>query len=110
MRRLLPDFMVPYKHYEVEAITDVLDEVITDDPRFNYPSAQTMRRWLLWYLKNENRVEGIFRSVGYRMLGFGEELLFQTSSLLHELRFRTDDWLKITVRLIYNSGNYLLPL
>ena len=50
------------------------------------------------------------RSTGYRVLGFSEELIFDKSCLLDQLRRKTDIWLKITIRFIYNSGQRLLPL
>ena len=95
MRRILPGFMVPYKHYEEEAITDVLDEVITEESPVDFPSVQTMRHWKAWLLFNLNRIEGIFRNIGYTVLCFSEELLFYTGSLLEQLRMRTDRWLTI---------------
>lgn len=110
MRRILPDFMIPYKHYEEEAVIDVLDEVITEESPVDFPSVQTMLHWKAWLLFNRDRIEGIFRNMGYTVLGFSEDLLFDTGSLLGQLRRRTDRWLKITVRFVYNSGSYLLPL
>lgn len=110
MRRLLTDFMVPYKHYEEEAINDVLEEVITEESPVDFPSTQTMRRWIAWLLFNKDRIEGIFRNAGYKILDFGEEFLFNTESLLDQLRLRTDQWFKIMIRFIYNSGHSLLPL
>ena len=109
MRRLLPDFMVPNKHYEKEAIQDVLDEVITEESPVDYPSIQTMRRWIAWLAANAGRIEGLFRSVGYRILCFTEELLFSTGSLLAHLKHDTDEWFGITIRFIYNSGYRLMP-
>ena len=109
-RRLLPDFMVPYKHYEEEAVSDVLDEIITEESPVDFPSVQTMRHWKAWLLLNRDRRESFFRSTGYRVLGFSEELIFDKSCLLDQLRRKTDIWLKITIRFIYNSGQRLLPL
>ena len=110
MRRLLPDFMAPHKHYEEKAISDVLEEVITEESPVDYPSIQTMRRWIAWLALNADRIECILRSVGYRLLGFGEELLFYEGSLLEQLRTKTDQWLKIILRFVYNSGYSLIPL
>lgn len=110
MRRLLTDFMVPCKHYEEEAITDVLEEVITEESPVDCPSIQTMRRWIAWLLFNKERIEGIFRNTGYKILGFDEEFLFSTKSLLEQLRLRTDQWFKIMIRIVYNNGQRLLPL
>lgn len=110
MCRMLPASMVPFKHYEEEVISKVLDEKITEDSPVDFPSVQTMRRWIAWLTKNTDRIEGLFRAVGYQILGYSEELLFSTGSLLTQLRTKTKQWLKITIRLIYNSGHSLLPL
>ena len=110
MCRLLPDFMVPYKHYEAEAVSDVLDEVITEESPIDCPSIQTMRLWKAWLYFNKARIEGLFRGIGYRVLGFSEELMFDTGCLLDQLRRNADHWLKITIRFVYNSGYRLLPL
>ena len=51
----LPDCLVPYKHYEAEVIAGVLDEVILPDDldSEDYPSFNTMLRWLQWFRENE---------------------------------------------------------
>lgn len=108
--RLLPDFMVPFKHYEQEAILDVLDEVITEEDSVDCPSAQTMRRWIAWLAANLERIEGVFRSIGCNVLEFSEDLLFSKVSLLEHLRQKSDQWLRTTVRFIYNSGYQLIPI
>ena len=43
----LPDCLVPYKHYETEVISGVLDKIITpeDLDSEDYPSFGTMFRW-----------------------------------------------------------------
>ena len=53
--RVLPDFLAPFKHYNVDIIMDVIDGRITsDDPEYEmYPCEQTMRRWKKWFLQNE---------------------------------------------------------
>ena len=38
------------------------------------PCEQTMERWRKWLELNRSYIEGYLRSVGYRLLGFGEEL------------------------------------
>lgn len=108
-QRLLPSFMVPYKHYEEEAIADVLDEVITEESPVDFPSIQTMRRWIAWLAFNADRIEGLLRNGGYRILGFGEDLLFDSSSILNRIREDSDQWLLKIIRFVYNSGHRLLP-
>lgn len=107
-QRMLPDFIPPYKHYETQAISDALDDDITKD-NVDSPSEQTMARWKTWLEINRNRIEGFFRSVGYKVLGYSTGLLFSTESILEKLRKDTGSWLEIVFRFVYNSGNHLEP-
>ena len=54
----LPDCLVPYKHYEAEVISGVLDEVIRpeDLESEDYPSFSTMRRWIQCFIENLTRI------------------------------------------------------
>ena len=108
----LPDCLVPYKHYEAEVIAGVLDEVIlpADLDSEDYPSFNTMLRWLQWFRENLQRIEGYLRTVGYQILHLGEELLFTSGLLLNEIRNRHQNWLELILRLIYNSGGFLPPI
>lgn len=111
LHRALPDFMVPYKHYDARAITDVLDEKITPDNfTGNNPSESTMVRWHMWLVINKTLIDGILKSIGHRQLGFSEKLLKSTDSLLEKLNASYDGWLETIVRVIYNSGARLRPL
>ena len=107
MFRMLSPEMVPFKHYDKEAITDVLDGVITPESGVENPSVLTMLRWIRWLSENASLIEGILRSVGYRILGYSEELLFSCESLLEQLRQDTDEWLPVILRAVYNSGHRL---
>ena len=51
MHRKLPDFLVPYRHYESEIIKGVLDGFITSDTIGfeDYPCETTMNRWIKTY-------------------------------------------------------------
>ena len=44
---MLPDMLVPYKHYREETVSGVLDGIVSpdDEDSENYPSEQTMVRW-----------------------------------------------------------------
>lgn len=108
--RVLPDFLTPYKHYDSEAIEDVLDEVISEADGLDYPCEITMQRWRGWFGGNLSGIEGMIRSAGYRLLDFSAEFLKSTDSLLEELRKRiSPGWLSMAVRFIYNSGGRLVP-
>ena len=108
----LPDCLVPYKHYEAEVIAGVLDEVILPDDldSEDYPSFSTMLRWLQWFRENLQRMEGYLRTAGYQILNLGEGFLFSSDSLLDKIRNRYQNWLEQLLRLIYNSGGFLVPV
>lgn len=102
----LPDILVPRKHYAAEVIEDVVDGVSTPDDRSteDYPCARTMQRWKDWISGKQAQIDGLLRSVGATLPGFGTELLKSMDSLLVKLRERGAGWLPVTTRAIYNSG------
>lgn len=107
----LPDCLAPYKHYESEVISGVLDEVVSpdDDDSEDFPSFQTMLRWLRWFQMNLANIEGYLRNIRLHALpGIGKELL--TESLLDTTRKTYQNWLEIILRIIYNSGGFLPAL
>lgn len=105
----LPDCLVPYKHYETEVISGVIEEIVTPDDTDSeeYPSVQTMLRWLYWFQKNITNIEGHLRNAGVRILGLGRDFLFSPDSLLAQLQQTHQNWLEIILRIIYNSGSFL---
>lgn len=110
---MLPDFLLPHKHYTEETVSGVLDGVVqkTDLDSEDRPSEMTMIRWHHWMIKNELTIEGILRSVAFRELGYTKELLYSGVSLLRHLKSSIPDgWLSTVIRYIYNSGNQLLPV
>ena len=108
----LPDCLTPYKHYETEVISGVLDEIVTpeDVDSEAYPSIQTMQRWLLWLQINLANIEGCLRNIGDSVLRLGEGILFSKVSLLEVIRKKYQSWLEIILRLFYNSGGFLVPI
>lgn len=108
----LPDFLSENKHYDNGLIEDVIEGVVgEDDPGYeDYPCAMTMKRWLDWFIRNLASIEGQIRSAGVRLLGFTEEFLKSTESLLEELKKRiSPGWLRAALLVIYNSGGRLTP-
>ena len=93
-------------------IAGILDEVILpeDLDSEDYPSFNTMLRWLQWFRENLQRIEGYLRTAGYQILNLGEELLFTPDLLLNKIRNRCQNWLEHILRLIYNSGGFLTPI
>lgn len=112
IHRMLPASLVPHKHYLEETISGVVDNVISADDADSedFPCEATMIRWRKWFDMNRDNVEGHLKSVGYRLLGLGENFLLAGTSLLPCLqKFRPDKWLMIVLRCIYNSGSLLPP-
>lgn len=108
----LPEILVPYKHYTTELISGVLDETITigDLEDGDYPCEETMKNWHHWLMANQDYIDGYMKSIGYRRLGFGEDLLHSKVSLLTKLRKSSEVWLETILRFIYNSGGRLAPV
>ena len=71
---MLPDILTPFKHYNEETISGVLDGIVTpeDEDSETCPSEDTMIRWHHWFIINEFNIEGHIKSIGYRLLGFSE--------------------------------------
>ena len=107
----LPDFLAPHKHYETEIIREVIDGEVTTETieaeTYSYPSEITMVRWAAWFEQNKADMEGHLRRVT-GLLGFSDAKVNQ--SLLEELRMESERWLEALLRIIYNSGGYLVPL
>ncbi len=53
-------------------------------------------------------MEGYLRTVGYQILNLGEDFLFTSDLLLNKIRNRYQNWLELPLRLIYNSGGFLV--
>ena len=111
----LPTNLSPYKHYEVEVIEGVVDEVISPDDleSEDHPCARTMVRWKLWIEHNRAFIEGYIRSIGYRLMNLGDGFLKSRESILDYLRDKFRDrenhWLTIVNRLVYNTGASIEP-
>ena len=105
----LPDALLPYKHYETEVVSGVIDEIITPDDQDSedYPSVSTMTYWRKWFSGNRANMEGYLRNVGYRIFSLGKDFLFSDQSLLESVRNEYSNWLEKIIRIIYNSGGFL---
>ena len=102
----LPDCLIPYKHYQTQDVSDVLDGVIAPDDQYceNYPSLITMIRWLAWFNESVNAINGYLRQASRWVRGQSDE----TSPLCLEfIRENVPSWLSSVVRIIYNSGGKL---
>ena len=112
LHRELPDCLAPYKHYASEVISGVLDGIVSpdDEDSTDYPCETTLHRWRCWLEANQLRIDGYLKSTGYRLLGFSTELLESRVSLLNKLRSSRLEWLETLLRVIYNSGGFLVPV
>ena len=111
LHRMLPDFMVPYKHYTEDVISDSVNTSVDLSDNCPGPSAATIRRWKRWIRLNRNNINGHLKSIGYRELGFSKELLRSGVSLLEELMGSIrNGWLRTILCLIYNSGASMVPV
>lgn len=108
----LPDCLIPYKHYQTEIISGVIDGVVPQDDLEceDYPCFDTMRLWLAWFTQNLQRIEGLLRKALYEVSGNIQELQCPSESLLQKLRQTTSNWLEQAIRTIYNSGGFLAPV
>lgn len=108
----LPDCLVPYKHYDAEVISGVLDGIVCekDLDSEDFPSTSTMRRWIQWFNENQNRIEGYLRDAVLKVLDKGEDILYSTVSLLEFIRKNLSNWLEQILRTIYNSGGFLASI
>ena len=111
LHRELPDVLAPFKHYRLDIIMGMLDgSLTTDDLKYeNYPCEKTVERWRAWLEQNRTDIDGYIKSAGYRLLGYGEGLLYSTVSLLEKMMCSIDNWLGIILRMISNSGGRLRP-
>ena len=106
--RLLPDILLPYKHYEADLIEAVIDGLVgEDDPGLeDGPSESTVKRWREWGRRLAIEAEGKIRSAAYRILDLPEEFLGSRGSLLEKIKERlVQGWLPVTMRIIYNTGS-----
>ena len=111
VHRMLPDFMVPFKQYTEDVISDCVNNSSEQSQPCTGPSASTIDRWKRWISLNTPDIDGYLKSIGYRELGFSKELLNSSVSLLGKLmRCIPRGWLRTILRLIYNSGAYLVPV
>lgn len=105
IHRMLPDILVPFKHYQESVVVDAIDDRIDPKTCDEQPSIQTVKRWKHWMIINELDIDGQLKSIGHLELGFSPELLKSSISLLGKLRSSIPEgWLKMILRIIYNAG------
>ena len=112
IHRLIPDFLAPHKHYDIDIITGVLNGTINPDLLAfeDYPCEKTMERWQKWIELNLVFINAYLKSVGIRLFAIGIALAYAATDLVEELKSRNrHGWLKIVIRAVYNTGASLEP-
>ena len=110
--RVLAEFLFPHKHYDADIITGVLDGTVTPEKKSyeDYPCEKTMERWKAWKALNLIYINAYLKSVGIRLFAMGIALAYSMSNLVEELKRREPlDWMKTTLRAVYNTGGSLEP-
>ena len=111
VHRMLPDFMVPHKHYAEAVISDAVNDRHPLALSSDGPSLITISRWKRWIKLNRTDIDGYLKSVGHRELGFTEGLLRSGVSLLEKLMCSIPHgWLRTILCMIYNSGGSMTPV
>ena len=111
VHRMLPDFMVPFKHYTEDVISDSVNDTSEHSQICDGPSSATVNRWKRWIDLNATDIDGHLKSIGHRELGFSKELMNSGVSLLRELMGSIPHgWLRAILCMIYNSGACLIPV
>lgn len=108
----LPDCLVPYKHYEAEVISGVLDGIIKQEDldAEDYPCFSTMIRWLAWLQFNISIIEDYVRRFLYVKIDGYSINHSSESPILQKLKNRSQRWMETVIRLIYNYGGFLYAL
>jgi hypothetical protein len=98
----LPDIILPYKRYISSVIEAVLDGRMDKCPA----EISTISRWSDWFSRSAIQIEGILRSLHIYLNQEPINLLVNTSLLL-SIRGSGPGWLKILMRQLINSGNFI---
>ncbi len=108
---MIPDFLVPYKHYAEDVIRDALSGQLDLSLTNDAPSMVTIQRWKRWFRMNQSNIDGQLKSICHRELGFPVELLRSSVSLLKkQMRSNPRKWLRSVLRMLYNSGTCVIPV
>ena len=105
MHNELPDFLIKFKHYEVQIIEDAIDGNLSSEDGYEAPSEATMHRWCVWF----DSLCAILDSILYAVRAMLEDILptlFGEVSLISTIRSRGGGWLITVFSVIINAGMY----
>lgn len=97
----LPDLIVPYKRYESDTISDVLEESQGLENICCPAECSTMQRWKLWFFLLQSYFEASIRAITELM-----DIPLFIRLPLYPLSRQADGWLKALVRNLVNSGRW----
>lgn len=105
MHTELPDFLIKFKHFEVQIIEDTIDGDITIEEGYESTSEMTMHRWQAWFAAICPIIDSILYSILAMLEGLLPNLL-DTASLLGALREQGEGWLITAFSVMINAGKY----
>lgn len=105
LHTVLPDVLVPHKHYGAPEIESVLES----DVRSDEVSDSTAARWRQWIRGNKAQIEGVLQSLKVEDEDKLPELRSK-ENLFVRLKAVVGNWLPVVSRLVINSGFSFLPV
>lgn len=105
MHNELPDFLIKFKHYEVQIIEDAIDGNLSQEDGYEAPSETTMHRWCIWF----DSLRAILDSILYAIRAMLDDILpnlLGEVSLTDAIRKRGEGWLITIFSVIINAGMY----
>ena len=72
----------------------------------DYPCDETIRRWHHWLMANFSRTEGYCRQAMSLLRNPG----LAGAAILETIRKSCDRWLPAVLRMVYNSGGFLVSV
>ena len=99
----LPDFILPFKHYEAQTIQRTLDE---EPDNSCAADDATLRRWRQSFSEASSSIIALLAAF-YMKAANKTAPLFQFDNILCKLRAGQKNWLTFVFRLLVNSGHRL---
>lgn len=97
----LPDKIIPYKRYESDVISEALREETIFENDFCPAENSTIKRWKLWFFLLHKYIEDVVRAFAEFL---GSKYFVRIP--LYPLFGQANDWLKLIVRNLINSGRW----
>ena len=105
LHTVLPDVLVPHKHYGASEIETVLGSEVRSDE----VSDSTAASWLQWIKGNMSQIEGVLQSLKLESEDKLPELRGDKNLFTH-LKTIVRNWLSVVSRLVINGGFAFLPV